>query len=81
MTTPLTLQPGAVYHDLDAALTAASCLCGLSEAGATIYGRVVGLEEEYRVAVLAERPDGSRWDAPSGDDWAPVYTITRAACD
>lgn len=78
------LQPGTIYPTLDEAMQAASCLCGLDPAGATIYGTTTGPDvaeasgEAYIVACAAIRKDGSTWLAPTAAHYGPIYTITRA---
>lgn len=80
----LILDPGSIYSHLDDAMRAASCLCGLAETGATIYGttdpRLADPKtgEAYVIAVDTRRSDGSTWPAPKTDAFSPVYTITRA---
>lgn len=76
------LNPGTIYPTIDEALHAASCLCGLDPAGATIWGATIGhiataTGEAYQIECASVRADGSTWAAPVSADYAPVYTITR----
>ena len=72
------LSPRFVYHSLEEAMHAASCLSGLDPAGATIHGRITAdNDEEYMVTTPAVRVDGTPWDLV-GDGWVRHYIITRA---
>jgi hypothetical protein len=77
------LSPGTIYAHLDDALTAASCLCGLDDKGATIYGtteRALACAESgeaYIVAVDVTQVGGKGWTVPPAP-YRPIYTITRA---
>jgi hypothetical protein len=72
------LGPGYIYLTMAAAMHAASCLCGLDSAGATVHYRVTPTnDEEYAVTTQAVRVDGAKWTLP-GDGWRPCYTITDA---
>jgi hypothetical protein len=84
------LEPGTIYSNLDDAMRAASCLCGLHANGATVYGTTDGLEtaragaasldsgEAYVVAVgIMDRITGKGWPVPPSP-YEPIYTITKA---
>lgn len=82
------LEPGTVYAHLDDAVRAATCLCGLHEDGATVYGTADGkltaqlseacLEsgEAYVVVTKAVQRGGKTWDVPEAP-YEPIYTITK----
>lgn len=84
MTQQNSLSAGTIYANLDDAIRAATCLCGLHEDGATIYGTADGkltaqlsaecLEsgEAYVVVV----PDGE-WSLIPETPYEPIYTITK----
>jgi hypothetical protein len=79
----LTIEPGTIYAHLDDALTAASCLCHLAPAGATIYGTTdpaladPASGEAYVIAIDVVQRGGAAWSVPTGGQWEPVYTLTR----
>lgn len=82
-----TLDPGTVYPTIDEAMRAASCLCGLDPAGATIWGATTGPDidpatgEAYVISLdhSTQRRTGATWPAPGPDTpwYQPIYTITR----
>lgn len=77
------LEPGHVYDRLEEAVTAATCLCHLHPAGATVYGTTDLREaltisgEAYIVATKAVQVGGARWAVPAAP-YEPIYTITKA---
>lgn len=81
MTNNYSLEPGTVYHDLDEAMHAASCMSSQHQDGATVYGTTSGPDlaepdgEAYRIAVKCVRRDGSTWAVPPAP-YRPIYTIT-----